>query len=380
MVIIWGYNGYNTLGLIHCMAENECEFLLLLVSRSKRNFVLLSKYSKNHHVVTTEDEAINYLINNKEALNGSTIIPTADTIVCKLADNNNLLASFYHYPHTVEPSLIIKLQNKNEQLKLAKAAGFNILKTFEYKKGDILPVDVQYPCIIKQLNSTVGYKEKILPCNNLQELKQCLLSAVNTDRFIIQKYIKKDLELLLIGCRTNNGKIYIPAYFQKERWIMNGGDASKGIIISGEKPLCVSIEAVHVFLNKINYVGPFSIEFGLENGIPYFFEINLRNDGTSHYFHESGVYVPYVYYKSEIDKGFVMPDHENIRYTFIDELGDINNVFNKVISFITWYRDLKEARAYKYFCRYDLKPFLAIFMMNIGGRLKKIILKRRWLK
>lgn len=57
------------------------------------------------------------------------------------------------------------------------------------------------------------------------------------------------------------------------------------------------MQELKVFINSIGYVGPFSVELGHSNNKNYFFEINLRNDGTSHYFYKAGIYIPYFFYQ-----------------------------------------------------------------------------------
>ena len=86
------------------------------------------------------------------------------------------------------------------------------------------------------------------------------------------------------------------------------------------------------------------------DGKAYFFEINLRNDETSHYFYQAGANIPlaYVYSSAGLDYS-VIPSKVNSKQWFIDELFDIENVILGKIKKKTWKRDMNEATIFKYY-------------------------------
>ena len=131
--------------------------------------------------------------------------------------------------------------------------------------------------------------------------------------------------------------------------------------------------AVKKFIASLNYVGPFSIEFGLEKGKNYFFEINLRNDGTSHYPLASGVNIPYVYYRA--CKGeLTLEDmhYQQEEFLMIDEVLDIRRVLSREISFSNWWRELRTAKTYRYYTKSDKRIAIALFPMFISRLSSKI--------
>ena len=79
--------------------------------------------------------------------------------------------------------------------------------------------------------------------------------------------------------------ILIPGVFKKLRWD-ESNDGSYGYLMPFKYDN--NYKAIRLFLESINYVGLFSFEFGECEDILYFYEANLRNDGTSHYFYQSG--------------------------------------------------------------------------------------------
>ena len=91
--------------------------------------------------------------------------------------------------------------------------------------------------------------------------------------------------------------------------------------------------------------------------VPYFFEINLRNDGTSNFFYQSGSNIPlalaYVYY--DIKDSVPTISERGIA---IDELYDYENVLTKKISKKEWNNELSNAKYFKYYDKNDIEPYL----------------------
>ena len=140
-------------------------------------------------------------------------------------------------------------------------AGINVPFTFRYKKGNLIPEDVIYPCFIKPANSVLGSKKDIKKCNNNLELEQILNDYKLDQEYLVQQYIDKEFDLLLIGARLiSNDKIIIPGVFIKERWYGMGDDGSMGKLTTDVEKY-ISLKEVKSFVQNTNYYGPFSVEF-----------------------------------------------------------------------------------------------------------------------
>lgn len=373
--IIFGGANYNTLGVIRCMTAQRIPFFLLLVSTSRFNMVLLSHGVTNYQIIKTEKDGIDFLLKNKEQNQNAVVFPTSDKAESLLDIYFDDLKEIYIFPHTSFAGGVNAIMDKCLQVQLAKQAGLNTPETIFYTRGTKLPVkSIIYPCIIKQANSTTGQKKILKICYNEMDLKSAIASNHHTQDFVIQRFINKDYELLLIGCRMPNGDIWIPGVFKKLRWYLNGGDASFGIISTKVTQYFQQLKEVQTFLCELGYVGPFSIEFGIENNTPFFYEINLRNDGTSHYFHKAGIFIPYIYYLASINR-LQVSDYaiRPIEYKFIDEFGDIVNLRATDLSVLQWLKDLKQAKVYKYYLKQDVKPFLAIAPRRILSSIYKLL-------
>lgn len=54
-----------------------------------------------------------------------------------------------------------------------------------------------------------------------------------------------------------------------------------------EIPPYINANLIQSFLDRVDFVGLFSVEYLVYQGKAYFIEVNWRNDGTSHLFFSS---------------------------------------------------------------------------------------------
>lgn len=372
-LIIIGGDNYNTLGCVRCFGYKKVPFRLILISKKKRSVVGASKFVNEYYNLKTETEAIELLNSMKEQWRGSVVIPTSDSIVTLLDVHTRELYPHYRYPHCGKPGQIEYLMDKAVQMELANKAGLRVPATVKYRRGAEMPKNLPYPCIIKQENSTEGQKKVMHVCQSEVDITQAIKANEKTMDFLIQQYVGKTHELLLLGCRLSDGETWIPAVFKKLRWMMSGGDGSYGIISTDVKRHFAGVEKVVRLIEAMDYYGPFSVEFGVEGNEAYFYEVNMRNDGTSHYFHAANVFAPYVYYlscRNELNQKDLQVNQ--MEYTFIDEIGDLMNV-PKRIRLGKWLKELHEAHAYKYYNKGDKRPFFMVAPKSLAWVLYKRI-------
>lgn len=372
-LIIIGCNDYNTLGCVRCFWQKSVDNTLLLVSCEKRNMILKSKAVKDYVVVTTEEEAMRWLLNHANEANGAVLLPTSDKAESLMDLHSEELGKFYSFPHAKHQGDITRMMDKDVQVEMAQKAGLNVPTTAYYQRGDSIPEGIAYPAIVKQERSTEGRKRKMLVCNEENDLMNAVEHLPETNDFLIQQYVRRNYELLLIGCRLSDGRVWMPAVFKKERWMLKGGDGSYGIISTKVNNFFQQIGEVKRLLEDMDYYGPFSIEFGVEQGKPYFYEVNMRNDGTSHYYYSLGVNVPYIYYLDRTgnlkESDLEVQDAEHF---FIDEFGDMRNLFHG-LSLPRWISDLRKAKAFKYYWKGDNRPFRAQAPRSIVGSIYKML-------
>ena len=121
----------------------------------------------------------------------------------------------------------------------------------------------------------------------------------------------------------------------------------------------------------------FSVEYGLLDDRAYFFEINLRNDGTSHYFYQAGVNLPLAYVLSASGKDYTsVLTNITCEQWFIDEIFDVENVILGRVSKANWKKDLEQATIFKYYDKNDVVPYEIVRRSKYKQILQDLILKR----
>ena len=375
-VIIWGADDFNTLGLLRELCKPEIDLFFLI--RGKRSYASRSIYCKNCHETATLEEGAKYLLNtlsNEEYK--PIIVVSGDGVITYIDQHREQLEPYFILPGTTESGLIKLYIDKNNMTKLADKHGFLSPKS-QYVKWDSDISAVNYPCIIKPSHEQPGqYNEfKFIICHNSNELKRVLKNVRHNSEFILQQYIEKENDLLIYGARLRDKKTILAGAFIRDRWA-DSGSSSHGYI-TDEIPQYANPDGIESFLSSIDYYGPFSFEYGLIGDKAYFFEVNLRNDGTSHYFYQSGANIPlaYVYSCAGRDYSSIQTRVSSpIRY-FIDELFDVENVLHGRISHKQYKAEKKQATIYKYYDKDDLTPWEYVRKRRFRQIFQDIILKR----
>ena len=94
-VIIIGGNHHNTLGVIRAMGYKGVKPTVILISNAKSNNVGKSRYIKELIVVSNENDALDYLLRNKENNRGAVIIACSDGASSMLDLNRDVLKPHY---------------------------------------------------------------------------------------------------------------------------------------------------------------------------------------------------------------------------------------------------------------------------------------------
>ena len=375
--ILFGEGNYNTLGVLHCMAEREIEVFLLLIGSGKQclqgNIIEYSRFARYGQIVKDEQEGLEWILANKIHFpQGTVIYPTSDTAESLLDIHYDNLINHYNFPNCGFQGGVTLLMKKDEQISKARSFNIRVLKSLYTHNSNLDHNSVVYPCMVKPLKSITGSIGDMKVCNSRIELDEALLSAKNTSEFIVQQYIKNEADLLFLGVALPNGDIWIPSLVKKPG-VSPTGEYTHAVVTTAVAEHLPELEYVKKFVASLKYVGPFSIEFGLEKGKNYFFEINLRNDGTSHYPLALGVNIPYVYYrdcKSELtDDDMIYTQDE---YPMIDEVLDIRRVLSREISFSNWWQLFRTAKAYRYYVPSDKKIAMALIPLFISRLTSKI--------
>lgn len=356
-VILWGTDDVNTLGVVRELGEHSIDFLFLV--RGKARFAVLSKYVKELKVVKNNDEALSFLLSvHSQYKVKPIIISTGDGVSVYIDQHSKELEGFFILPTSNTPGLVEKYTDKNNMTALAESLGILCPKS-RFVKWNTSVEDVEYPCLIKPSHQKPGhyneFKYKI--CHTRKELTSTLAHVRHDSEFILQEYIKSENDLVIFGVRLKDKTTIFAGAIQGDHRAC--GICSHGYI-SKTIPSSIDVEKLKEMLDRIDYVGPFGFDFGMVDGKAYFFEVNLRVDGTCHCFYQAGAELLLTYIYDCAGRSYNHLKTIPRDCWFIDEVHDFENVIEGNISYGEWKKAHKEAEIYRYFKEDDTAPWIYV--------------------
>ena len=374
-VIIWGIDNFNTLGLLRQLGE-EAD-LFLLVYGSKTGCATNSRYCKEYAVASTIANGHDYL--KKHFANEAhkpVIITPGDEIIEYIDLHKAEFERLFIVPGTTESGILTKYDNKIEMARLAKEVGMDVPFSMTCKWNT--PIDgIEYPCFLKPSHIAAGHKNefKCKKVSNRQELEKALRLVRKDSEFLLQQFIPTEKEFVVPGCRMKDGTTVICGTYTTLRYADDGN--SSYATVSAEIPEMIDTACIERFLERIDFHGIFGFEYGLYQGKAYFFEVNLRNDGTSQTFYLAGAnrVLAWVYDAAGLEYKHLSTSVTKPG-TFMDELMDVSNVWHGRISFKDWKRQRKEATYLKYHNEDDMEPYKVMWKKRWRMMLQYAVVKR----
>lgn len=355
-VIVFGHDHTNTLGVIQSLGRvgYYCIGLLFGV---KTSLVSCSRYTKEIITAPTPQECIDRLIQHKTlSSNRIPIIPCCDMAALILENNKRRLGESFVFEYSAYYSLA-ELFCKENQVRLAFDAGFNVPKSWHFDLSCKLPDDLTYPCLIKPLVSCEGAKSDIRVCNSESELVRNLNTLKYTKQVLLQQYIERDYEISILGCGLTNGHTLIPAVENKltlyPKYV--GLECLTNVQKLEDQDI---IESIKVLISKIGYVGLFSVEMMhcKQDDKFYFTEINLRNDGAEALITKFGANLPLNHVENLLGLN-ITPQREYHPGYYIWDMHHFLSLIHCDISFITWIKEIEKSKGFMLYFKEDKKPF-----------------------
>ena len=374
-VIVFGRDNYNTLGLARQLGNQNLD-LLFLMPGGITHCATESKYCRNIIHVTNHDEAIEYLLSNH--LNEQykpIIVAGADIEAESLDQHRDELIKHYIVPGTYEQGLLTKVDDKTVMVKIAEEVGFTVPKSVVVTAESHIPDNLAFPCIIKPAKYPANRKKefKIKKCDNLEQLKNVLQHVRKDTVFIVQEYIPKNVEILINGCRTSDDELVVSGTCYRDRGL---NDISHGQVKTSISEL-IDINLVQSMLQIIKFHGLFSFEFGVYNGKAYFFETNLRNDGTTYTFYKAGANFPLVWVYSSAGLDYTkVPCTVKNDVWYMDELYDCLNIRKGLVTREQWKKEKAEAEVFRYYDKEDLDPWKYVYKRRNILRAERFLLDK----
>ncbi|WP_196213621.1 ATP-grasp domain-containing protein [Bacteroides cellulosilyticus] len=363
-IIVIGTDHHNTLGIIRSLGE-EGKSPIVMLPNLKSAFITDSKYLSKVIWFDKPNDIIDLLLRNYvDELNKVIVICSEDTSISVIDSHYDLLKDFFLLPNAKKQGRINHFLNKDNMHELAMEVGLTVPKTWYLKNGDALPTNIDFPCISKPCSSVVGGKNEICVNRNIWELKA---NTASDKDFIAQIFIEKDYELNMVALAYNHGNDFIiPGVIRKIReYPVNSGSSSFSVLDDCKKFPEIEVEKIKNFVREIGYEGLFSVEFVVKDGVAYFLEINMRNDGNGYVPTSMGINLHYLWCKYLVGEPIAQPSNINTPYYFMADTRDWVHVIKGRVSIKRWLEDRKKTRCYLLYNEKDKKPFFTFIKRKI---------------
>lgn len=373
--IVIGTSHHNTLSIVRSLGFEGVPVRLLLYGDSN-SYIASSKYVSSVKYFDTATDVVQYL-NTKHYYEKKVIFACSDEISHLLNNQYEELSKSYHFFNAGSDGCVTHYMDKYVQAQLAEKVGLSIPTSLYFKRGDQINHDsIDYPCIIKPLESIHGGKH-ISICKDHEELQLSLNNYNPNDRLLVQPFLNKEEEVVLVGLSLLDG-VYIPAYVHKHREINGGTTFSTVYSIEDFDESLVS--SVKNMVKLIGYQGLFGVELLKANGKYYFIEINLRNDATCYSVVKAGVNLPYAYYLSNTKGDYTDVLNKPVcSINSIVEFQDFVFVLKRQLGLKQWLIDNKSSKCHYYKDKDDIKPYRLYYKSYIkwlfGMILKRILIR-----
>lgn len=369
---------YNALGMVRSLGLVQIDITLIMFA-SKRTYVDASKYVNrcikiSHSTQAVIREVKNVINEYSDSL--IALIPLNDFAAQVLDENSNLFPSNVLCPNA--QGQVLRLSDKYYIKSVVKELGFNVPEGIIIDSTNIDSLNWNiFPAIIKPLVSVEGAKSDISIVKSMTELEDEIdrYRKLDYKHALVEEYIDGDDAHMVevMGARNIDSSIDYAGIISKIREfpIKNGSTSYASIV---DKHEGIDIEAISRFLNKINYVGIFDIEYKYANGKAYFIECNFRNGAPGFIFTLNGHNIPALWIEKNLNVKMNVTCTHVTGIDFMVEQNDVINMLKGTPDFFTWIKQyLNACRIFSF--KGDLKPVRKYYFNFIGDQLKKRLRK-----
>ncbi len=370
--IVIGTNHHNTLSVVRSLGCRDVQVQLLLYGATE-SFIATSRYIVSTHYFDKAADVVEYL-KIQHHKGKQVVFGCSDKISHLMNQNYEELSRAYDFFNAGENGRVTHYMDKAVQTKLAESVGIPVPQTINYniRKSEQIPTP-EFPCIIKPLESIHGGKH-ISICYNKEDLQTSLKEYNPDDKLLIQTFLQKEEEIVLVGLSLPDG-VHIPAYIFKHRETKGGTTFSTVYPIKQfDKNI---VELTKKLVKQIGYQGLFGVELLKANNTYYFIEINLRNDATCYSVAKAGINLPYAYYLANTGGNYseILTKPINVINSIV-EFPDFVFVLKRQLSIKQWRRELKSCECRYYKDKDDIKPYNIYFKTYLRW-LFGMLLKRK---
>lgn len=371
-VVIWGDDHHNALGLLRMLGGRGFDILFIINGKAKQ-IASASKYCAKYIEIIGIQEGLDYLFSNfKNTEEKAVLLFTADKYSEAANANLERLKDFFYVAGPTKQGVLHELDDKYDMSMNAKECGITIPESILLFNQSVFEFSF-FPAIIKPCAPTTkDFKIKVV--ENKKSYERAIKTLLPDKRYIVQRYIDKKADGLIFGCRTYSGQTLLSGICIRNRW-SDDGCGSFGFITS-KIPEFINQNGIELFLEKIDFRGLFSVEYAITEDNAYFYEFNLRNDGTSVLFYNAGSNAALAFVNSCFGEGTTeSPIVKPGEHYLMNEFWDVFNVKDGIVSKAQWEEDKKKANIFFYYDPDDMKPYEIQRSLTLKRKIRRIISK-----
>lgn len=371
-IVVLGGNHHNGLGIIRSLGEIGCKLFFIAIS-TRKSYVTKSKYIEKSWYAESEQDVLNIIFDNFSQENTKSIIIPSDDYTASIVDRNlNLLSKEFLVPNiNWEENAVLKNMNKHLMNSLAEKHGLLVPKSYEINLNEvegltnnISRLDINYPCIVKPLQSIDGSKSDIIINRNPTDLQKTLEGLKDIYKeVIIQEFINIEREFGIQGIVTCGGKeIIIPGIIEKLRQSTAApGSTTYAKLVKTN--VLIEMDKVKSFIKGLGYAGIFDMELMYSKGKVYFIELNFRNGAYGYAYTKAGINLPALWCLNAIGQDISF-DSKLIKreVTLMSEIADFRNVFDSKLRLVKWIVQFLKSDVHLILNKHDLRPFIYKFI------------------
>ena len=336
--------------MVRCFGE-EGRNVDLYIYGDNNSYIASSIYVDNVSYYPTASNAITAI--PLDPSNKPLIIACSDDVSSLMDLQYDVLRQGCYFFNAGETGRITYYMDKQRQLQMAKECGFHVPSSIDVLPEDVVCTEVNFPCLIKPKASIYGGKN-ITICRTSEELRKALTKYIPQYNVLIQDYIQKDYEIVVLGAAIED-KILVPGFIQKHR------EERGGTTYSTVRPIIELnqslVESCRTIIKKIGYQGLWGIECIKQGDKYYFLELNMRNDATTYAMKVAGFNLPLLYLRLLEDINYPIFFNSVRTINSMVEFNDFNFVLKGKVGLFRWIKEYKKAECRYYHSVIDLAPY-----------------------
>ena len=170
-----------------------------------------------------------------------------------------------------------------------------------------------------------------------------------------------------MGARNYDSSIDFAGIISKIREfpIKNGSTSYASIVDYHEG---IDFNVITKFLNRINYIGIFDVEYKYANGKAFFIECNFRNGAPGFVFTQNGYNIPALWIEKNLKVDLNIAKKKVPELDFMIEQNDMINMLKGTPGFFTWIKQyVKACKVFAY--KGDVRPVRKYYSLFIKNQL-----------